>query len=90
MHAASSPQTRRNVEVFGDLAGRVAESAGKGQRLIIVGRTTTRVWNDPDEQPAPRVAFNADDVALSWKYGPHREAARNGSCPSGTQGRGRR
>jgi single-stranded DNA-binding protein len=59
--------------VFGDLAERVAEHAQKGQRLIIVGRTKTRVWTDQDGNCHRELRINADDVALSWKFDRRRE-----------------
>jgi single-strand DNA-binding protein len=66
-----------SVEVFGDLAERIAEHAQKGQRLVIVGRTKTRVWQDQDGNPRRELRINAEDVALSWKFAPRREG--NGS-----------
>jgi single-strand DNA-binding protein len=66
-----------SVEVFGGLAERAAEHASKGQRLIIIGRTKTRVWTDQDGTGHRELRINADDVALSWKFGPRQESTGN-------------
>jgi single-stranded DNA-binding protein len=65
--------------VFGDPAERVAEYAHRGQRVIIVGRTKTRVWTDQDGNRHRQLRINADDVALSWKFSPRRGGPGNDS-----------
>jgi single-stranded DNA-binding protein len=40
--------------------------------MIIVGRTKTHVWTDRDGTSRRELRINAEDVALSWKFGPRR------------------
>lgn len=50
-----------DVTAFGDLANNVAESIGKGTRVIIVGRFTYRTW-EKDGDKRSKVEFIATSI----------------------------
>jgi len=61
--------TRHHVKAFGTLAENVAESVGKGDRLIVVGRVTTDTWTDKDsggKRTAQQVLADAIGPSLRW------------------------
>lgn len=58
-----------NVTVWGDLGEHVAQSIGKGQRVIVVGRLRQRGWEDEDGNKRSAVEIVADEIGPSLKWG---------------------
>jgi single-strand DNA-binding protein len=56
------------VNVWRDLAEHVAESLGKGDRAVVVGRLKTRSWETPEGEKRSVTEVEADEVAPSLKF----------------------
>ena len=60
------------VTVWGDHAEHLAESLTAGARVVVLGRTSTRVWTPTDgeraEQQQRRLEVIADEIAPSLRW----------------------
>jgi single-strand DNA-binding protein len=56
------------VNVWRDLGKHVAESLGKGDRAVVLGRLRTRSWETPEGEKRSVVEIEADEVAPSLKF----------------------
>jgi single-strand DNA-binding protein len=70
------------VNAWRDLAENVAESLGKGNRAVVLGRLRTRSWETNEGEKRTSTEIDADDVAPSLKWATARperaERSRNG------------
>jgi len=70
------------VNVWRDQAENVAESLGKGNRAVVLGRLRTRSWETPEGEKRSVTEIDADEVAPSLRWAiakPERaERSRNG------------
>jgi single-strand DNA-binding protein len=57
-----------NVVCWGELADNVAESLGKGARVLVTGRLEQRSWETQEGEKRSVVEVVADDVAPSLRY----------------------
>lgn len=57
-----------DVVAFGEFAENIAESLGKGDRVIVDGRLDQQSWEADDGSKRSRVQVIADDVAASVKW----------------------
>ena len=74
------------VNVWWQLAEHVAESLGKGDRAVVIGRLKSRSWETPEGDKRSVVEVEADEVApsLRWATAKPQRATRNGEAkPSG-------
>src|SRR5687768_18413557 len=55
------------VNVWRQQAENLAESVGKGARVVVVGRLRTRSWETPEGDKRSVVEVEADEVAASLK-----------------------
>lgn len=60
--------TWHDIVVFGDQAEHVAESVGKGQRVIVWGRVQKDTYENKDGEKRTKVEIIADEVALSVRW----------------------
>jgi single-strand DNA-binding protein len=61
--------TRHSCTAFGTLGEHIADSLGKGDRILIVGTVTTDAWADKDtgdKRTMPRVLVDAAGPSLRW------------------------
>ncbi|MGH3465985.1 MAG: single-stranded DNA-binding protein [Kribbellaceae bacterium] len=61
--------TRHACTAFGSLGEHIADSLGKGDRVLIVGSVITDSWNDKDtgdKRTAQRVLVDAAGPSLRW------------------------
>lgn len=61
--------TRHACVAFGSLGEHIADSLGKGDRILVLGRVTTDVWADKDtgeKRTAQRVLVDAAGPSLRW------------------------
>lgn len=63
-----APAEFYDVVAFRDLAEHVAESIGKGDRLVILGRLSFRSWETDAGEKRSRVEIVADEIAPSLRY----------------------
>lgn len=56
-----------DVVCWGDLARHVAESAGRGARVVVTGRLEQRMW-ETKGQKRSKVELVAEEVALSLRF----------------------
>jgi single-strand DNA-binding protein len=56
------------VCVWRDMGERVAESFGRGTRVIVVGRTRINRWESQDGAKHERIVIDADEVGASCKF----------------------
>jgi single-strand DNA-binding protein len=54
--------------VWRQQAENLAESVGKGARVIVIGRLRTRSWETPEGDKRSVVEVEADEVACSLKF----------------------
>jgi len=70
------------VNVWRDQAENVAESLGKGNRAVVLGRLRSRSWETPEGEKRTSTEIDADEVAPSLKWAiakPERaDRSRNG------------
>lgn len=58
-----------NCSVWRDLAEHVAESLGKGMRIIVTGRMQQRDWEDDDGNKRTSWELQVDEVGPSLRWG---------------------
>jgi single-strand DNA-binding protein len=56
------------IVVWRDQAERVAESLGKGDRAIVIGRLRTRSWETPEGERRTVTEVDADEVGTSLRW----------------------
>jgi single-strand DNA-binding protein len=56
------------VNAWRDLAEHAAESLGKGDRAVVLGRLKTRSWETPEGDKRSVTEVEADEVAASLKF----------------------
>jgi len=56
------------VNVWRDQAENVAESLGKGNRAVVLGRLRSRSWETPEGEKRTSTEIDADEVAPSLKW----------------------
>jgi single-strand DNA-binding protein len=56
------------INAWRQLAEHVAESLGKGDRAVVVGRLKTRSWETPEGEKRSVTEIEADEVAASLKF----------------------
>jgi single-strand DNA-binding protein len=56
------------VNVWRDLAERVADSLSKGDRVVVVGRLRTRAWETPEGDKRSVTEVEADELGPSLKF----------------------
>jgi single-strand DNA-binding protein len=56
------------VNVWRDQAENVAESLGKGNRAVVLGRLRTRSWETPEGDKRTSTEIDADEVAPSLRW----------------------
>lgn len=82
-----------DVTCFRQLAENVAESVGRGTRVVIYGSLQQRSWETQDGDKRSKVEILADDVApsLKWATAEIRKNDRNEGAPrsAGSSGGGR-
>ncbi len=57
-----------NITVWQDLAERVAESFGKGDRIVVIGRLEFREWEDKEGNKRSTHDVVADSVGASVRW----------------------
>lgn len=57
-----------DVVCWRDLAENVAESIGKGTRVVVTGRMTSRSYETQDGDKRTKVELTAEDVAASMRF----------------------
>jgi single-strand DNA-binding protein len=66
---ADGEPTRHACVAFGTLGEHIADSLGKGDRVLIVGNAVTDTWDDKDtgdKRTAQRVLVDAAGPSLRW------------------------
>lgn len=61
--------TRHSCTAFGTLGEHLADSVGKGDRILVIGTVTTEVWTDKDtgeKRTMQRVLVDAAGPSLRW------------------------
>lgn len=58
-----------NVTIWGPLADHAAESVRKGDRVVASGDLREEQWTDQQGQQGSSFVLNADDLAVSLKWG---------------------
>jgi single-strand DNA-binding protein len=61
--------TWHDIVVFGEQAENVAEKAGQGTRVVVVGRLQIENYEKKDGTKGKRVEVIADEVAVSLRWG---------------------
>ena len=56
------------VNIWRDQAEHVADSLGKGDRAVVVGRLRTRTWETPEGEKRQVTEVDADEVAPSLRF----------------------
>jgi single-strand DNA-binding protein len=56
------------VTCWRDLAAHAAESLGKGDRALVVGRLKTRAWETPEGERRSVVEVEADEIGPSLRW----------------------
>jgi single-strand DNA-binding protein len=56
------------INAWRQLAEHVAESLGKGDRAVVLGRLKTRSWETPEGEKRSVTEVEADEVAASLKF----------------------
>lgn len=74
-----------DVACFRDLAENVAETVGRGTRVIVVGRLTQRRWETDAGEKRNKIEINADHVGpdLTWATAQVQKTNRSGASSSG-------
>jgi single-strand DNA-binding protein len=71
--------TRHACTAFGQLGEHIADSLGKGDRVLIVGNVVTDTWNDKttdEKRTAQRILVDAAGPSLRWATAAVRRAQR--------------
>jgi len=68
------------VTAWRQLGEHVADSLGKGDRAIVIGRLKSRTWETPEGERRSVVEIDADDIApsLRWATAKPQRTPRNG------------
>ena len=77
--------SRHSCTAFGTLGEHIADSLGKGDRVLIVGSVVTDSWNDKDSgdrRTAQRVLVDAAGPSLRWATARVHKAQRTSGEPS--------
>jgi single-strand DNA-binding protein len=74
-----------DVSCFRELAENVAESVGKGTRVIVTGQLRQRSWETPDGDRRSKIEIVADEVgpSLRWATASVERMARSGGDGGG-------
>jgi single-strand DNA-binding protein len=69
------------VNAWRQLAEHTADSLGKGDRAVVIGRLRSRSWETPDGDKRSVVEVEADEVApsLRWAIARPERASGNGA-----------
>ncbi|MCU0267028.1 MAG: single-stranded DNA-binding protein [Acidimicrobiales bacterium] len=80
-----------DVTSFGQMAENVAESVGKGTRVVVTGRLRVRTYDRRDGGQGTAVEVIADEIApsLRWATAQVTKASRTGGFEGGGGGGGR-
>jgi single-strand DNA-binding protein len=76
---ADGEPTRHACVAFGTLGEHIADSLGKGDRVLIVGSVVTDAWDDKDtgdRRTAQRILVDAAGPSLRWATATIRKAQR--------------
>ena len=68
--------TWHDIVVFGEQAENVAEKAGQGTRVVVIGRLQIENYEKKDGTKGKRVEVVADEVAVSLRWGASDPIAR--------------
>jgi single-strand DNA-binding protein len=71
------------INLWRELASHTAESLGKGDRAVVIGRLKTRAWETPEGERRSTVEVEADEVGPSLRWAtakPERAAKPNGKA----------
>ena len=68
--------TWHDIVVFGEQAENVAEKAGQGTRVVVIGRLQIENYEKKDGTKGKRVEVVADEVAVSLRWGASDPVAR--------------
>ena len=73
------------VNLWRQLAERVAESLTKGDRAVVIGRLKSRSWETPEGDKRSVVEIDADQAApsLRWAIAKPQRSAKNGDAKPG-------
>ena len=76
------------VVAWRQLVEHVAESLGKGDRVIVTGTLRTNAWETPEGEKRSVIEVQADEVgpSLRWATAKPEKASRTGGQPSGRGG----
>jgi len=86
---AAEDTTWHNVVCFGQIAENVAETMGKGQRVIVIGRFEKRQYQKKDGTTAYADSVVADDIGPNLRFHtcevsrPSRDARGAENAPAG-------
>ena len=78
-----------DIACWGSLAENIADSLGKGNRVIVTGRLDQRSWETQDGEKRSKVEIVADEVGPSLRWAtarPARSESRNGQAGGGQGG----
>jgi len=56
------------INLWRELASHTAESLGKGDRAVVIGRLKTRAWETPEGERRSTVEVEADEVGPSLRF----------------------
>jgi single-strand DNA-binding protein len=78
------------VACWRQLGEHVADSLGKGDRAIVIGRLKSRTWETPEGERRSLVEIDADEVApsLRWATAKPQRTGRNGEGAKAKSGAG--
>src|SRR5690606_20515260 len=67
-----------------DLAGHVAETLGKGMRVVVTGRLRQHNWQTPEGENRSMLALEVDDIGPSLRFATAKvnKVQRNGAAPA--------
>jgi single-strand DNA-binding protein len=80
--------TRHSCVAFGTLGEHIADSLGKGDRVLIVGNVVTDAWDDKDtgdKRTAQRILVDAAGPSLRWATATIRKAQRTTASDAGDE-----
>jgi single-strand DNA-binding protein len=73
------------INLWRELADHAAESLGKGDRAVVIGRLKTRAWEAPEGERRSTVEVEADEVgpSLRWATAKPERATSKAKAASG-------
>jgi single-strand DNA-binding protein len=77
--------TYLNVNCWRDLAENAAESLGKGDRVIVIGRVKVRSYENREGQTVWTTEIEADEIAPSLRWARASVSRTSGSSGGGSQ-----